>query len=148
MNASRLVLTLGGTIGALAAGIGIGAALYASVEPAATTTTVVRAEASGSPERTAATVPGGLSVNAIYERTHAGVVDITVATSYPAGVTTDVQVKAPGAGTFSPAPGGTGVNTNTYSFNPGGVHGTYRFQVRTSSGGNSSGWSPTISIVF
>jgi len=75
-------------------------------------------------------------------------IDITVATSYPAGVTTDVQVKAPGAGTFSPAPGGTGVNTNTYSFNPGGVHGTYRFQVRTSSGGNSSGWSPTISIVF
>src|SRR5689334_6991756 len=81
MNASRLVLTVAGTIGPPTAGIGIGAALYASVEPAATTTTVVRAEASGSPERTAATVPGGLSVNAIYERTHAGVVDITVATS-------------------------------------------------------------------
>jgi streptogramin lyase len=75
-------------------------------------------------------------------------IDITVATSYPAGVTTDVQVKAPSAGTFSPAPGGTGVNTNTYTFNPGGVHGAYRFQVRTSSGGNSSGWSPTITVTF
>lgn len=75
-------------------------------------------------------------------------IDITVATSYPAGVTTDVQVKAPGAGTFSPAPGGTGVNTNTYTFNPGGVPGAYRFQVRTTSGGNSSGWSPTITVTF
>ena len=75
-------------------------------------------------------------------------IDITVATSYPAGVTTDVQVKAPAAGTFVPAPGGTGVNTNTYTFNPGGVPGAYRFQVRTSSGGNSSGWSPTITVTF
>src|SRR5438128_2673390 len=94
MNASRLVLTVAGTIGALAAGIGIGAALYASVEPATTTTAVVQvqsaqahspqgpsaqAQSAGSAERTAATVPGGLSVNAIYQRTHTGVVDITVA---------------------------------------------------------------------
>jgi streptogramin lyase len=73
---------------------------------------------------------------------------VTVATSYPGGVTTDVQVKTPGAGSFSAAPGGTGLTSNTYTYTPSAGHGTYRFQVETASGGHTSGWSPTVSISF
>jgi hypothetical protein len=75
-------------------------------------------------------------------------IDVTVATAYPAGATTNVQVKLPGASGFTPAVGGTGVATNVFSFDPLGVHGTYRFQVQTASGGNLSGFSPTVTVVF
>jgi streptogramin lyase len=73
-------------------------------------------------------------------------IDVTVATAFPAGVTVNVQVKTPG-GSFAPAPGGTGISTNTYSYTPSGA-GTYRFQVQTAANGHTSGWSPTISVKF
>jgi putative serine protease PepD len=83
MNASRraVALTAAGVVGALAAGVGIGAGVYASVAPATTTTTVIQTPGSGRGEDTSASLPGGLSVNAIYRRTQQGVVDITVDTS-------------------------------------------------------------------
>jgi putative serine protease PepD len=83
MNASRraVALTAAGVVGALAAGVGIGAGVYASVAPATTTTTVIESSGTGPSENTAATVPGGLSVNTIYQRTNQGVVDITVGSS-------------------------------------------------------------------
>jgi len=64
-----------------------------------------------------------------------------------AGVTCDVQVEAPGATSFSPAPGGTGVGTTTFTYNPG-AHGVYKFQVRTNNGGGTSGWSPSARVTF
>lgn len=73
-------------------------------------------------------------------------IDVTVATSYPAGVTTNVLVKLPGASGFTTAQ--NGVSTNTFAYTPVNGHGTYRFQVQTASGGNTSGVSPTISVVF
>ena len=89
MNASRraVALTAAGVVGALAAGVGIGAGVYASVAPATTTTTVIQSSGNGRAEDTSATAPRGLSVNAIYQRTQQGVVDITrVGTSrWPAG---------------------------------------------------------------
>jgi putative serine protease PepD len=83
MNASRrgVALTAAGVVGALAAGVGIGAGVYASVAPATTTTTVIQSPGSGRTEDTSAAAPGGLSVNAIYRRTQQGVVDIRVGTS-------------------------------------------------------------------
>jgi hypothetical protein len=69
---------------------------------------------------------------------------IDVATLYPAGVTTNVQVKTPGAPGFVSA--ATGVNTNTFTYHPVAGTGAYRFQVQTASGGNTSGWSPTITV--
>jgi streptogramin lyase len=73
-------------------------------------------------------------------------INVTVATAYPAGVTTDVQVKVPGASGFTLAQ--SGINSNTFQYTPSNGHGAYRFQVRSSSGGNSSGWSPTITVNF
>jgi putative serine protease PepD len=83
MNASRraVALTAAGVLGALAAGIGIGAGVYASVAPATTTTTVIQSSGTGRAEDTSATPAAGLSVNAIYQRTEQGVVDITVSNS-------------------------------------------------------------------
>ena len=83
MNPSRraVALTAAGVVGALAAGVGIGAGVYATVAPATTTTTVIESSGTGPSENTAATVPGGLSVNTIYQRTNQGVVDITVGSS-------------------------------------------------------------------
>jgi putative serine protease PepD len=63
-------------LGALAAGVGIGAGVYASVAPSRTTT--VLEAGTGRSEDTSAATAGALSINAIYERTHEGVVDITV----------------------------------------------------------------------
>jgi putative serine protease PepD len=80
MRSSRraVALTLAGVLGALAAGIGIGAGVYASLAPAGTTTVVQDVNATGQNENAAATPSGDLSVGSIYERTHQGVVDVTV----------------------------------------------------------------------
>jgi putative serine protease PepD len=88
---SRAVLTAAGALAIAAVGAGAGAGLYAAFAPAtktviSTTTTSVPA---GSQPVSAAS---GLSINAIYQRTYQGVVDITVTTG----------------GSFSPFGGGGG----------------------------------------
>lgn len=74
-------------------------------------------------------------------------IDLTVGTSFPAGVTVTVQVKVP-HGTWATAPGGTGVNTNTFTYTPTNGSGAYRFQVETVANGHTSGFSPTITVNF
>jgi len=74
---SRAVLTAAGAFAIGAAGVGAGAGLYAAIGPASTTTVVTTG--AGSPQ--SAPSSGGLSVNALYQRTYRGVVDITVTTS-------------------------------------------------------------------
>ena len=67
-------------------------------------------------------------------------------TAPPTGTTTDVQVEAPGAVTFTTvASGQTGT---TFVYTPAGGPGLYKFQVRTNQGGFSSGWSPTARVTF
>jgi virginiamycin B lyase len=68
---------------------------------------------------------------------------VTVATS--TGITTNVQVKAPGSSAFVAA--GSTANT-TLTYTPSAGPGAYRFQVQTSMGGHTSGWSPTITVNF
>ncbi len=80
-----IALTIAGALGALAVGVGIGAGVYATLAPATTTTVVQEVNAGGQVENTSATPQGGLSVGEIYQRTHMGVVDITVSESNPAG---------------------------------------------------------------
>ncbi len=71
-------LTAAGAIAILGAGAGIGAGVYAALAPTTTTTTVVQ-QSSGSPPTPAlASSSSGISVNAVYQRAHEGVVDITV----------------------------------------------------------------------
>ena len=74
---SRAALTAAGALAIAAAGVGAGAGLYAAIGPS-TTTTVVSPRVDNSQPVSAS---GGLSVNAIYQRTYQGVVDITVTTS-------------------------------------------------------------------
>ncbi len=80
MRSSRrgIALTVAGVLGALAAGIGIGAGVYASLAPSGTTTVVQHIDAGGQIENAAATPAADLSVGSIYEHTRRGVVDITV----------------------------------------------------------------------
>ena len=70
-------LTAAGAISILGAGAGIGAGLYAALAPT-TTTTVVQQSAGSQPAPALASSTTGMSVNAVYQRTHEGVVDITV----------------------------------------------------------------------
>ncbi|HEY3765730.1 MAG TPA: hypothetical protein VGL44_11285 [Gaiellales bacterium] len=69
-----------------------------------------------------------------------GKITITAATSYPGGVTTDIQVEVPGASSFTSVT--TALNANTFQYTPTNGNGVYKFEVRTTSGGNSTGWSP------
>ncbi len=73
-------------------------------------------------------------------------IDVTVATSFPGGVTVNVQVKTPGASGFTSA--GTGISSNVFQYTPSNGAGTYRFQVETAANGHTSGWSPTTSVAF
>ena len=80
MSLSRraTALTVAAAVAILGAGAGIGAGVYSALAPATTTTTVVQ-EASGSqPVPALASSTAGMSVNAVYQHTHEGVVDITV----------------------------------------------------------------------
>jgi streptogramin lyase len=74
-----------------------------------------------------------------------GNIIVTVGTSVPAGVTTDVQVEVPGSNTFTVV--GNNVAGTTFTYNPS-AHGVYKFQVRTNKGGASSGFSPTARATF
>ncbi len=95
VSRARAALVIAGVLGALAAGVGIGAGMYATLAPARTTTVVQEVNAGGQIENAAATPAGDLSVGGIYQRTHQGVVDITVASTNP----------APGSGQGSRAEG-------------------------------------------
>jgi putative serine protease PepD len=64
----------------LALGARAGAGLYASVAPTSTTTTVVRDVGSTGTIQNASATAGAISVPAVYQRTHKGVVDIVVTT--------------------------------------------------------------------
>jgi putative serine protease PepD len=82
MNLSRraVALTAAAALAILGAGAGLGAGLYSSLSSGSTTTTVLNEVTSqGQPSRTAAT--SALTINEIYQRTHEGVVDITVDSS-------------------------------------------------------------------
>jgi putative serine protease PepD len=122
MSSSRRVaaLTAAGVLGALAAGVGIGAGVYASVAPKTTTTVVQDVNATGRTENASATAPaGGLSVNGVYDRTHEGVVDITVnATSQsnnPFGFGGTRQTQAEGSGWVYDAKGDIVTNQHVVS---------------------------------
>jgi putative serine protease PepD len=80
MSLSRRATALTGAaaVAILAAGAGLGAGVYAALAPATTTTTVVQAGSGSQPVPTLASSSTGMSVNAVYQRTHEGVVDITV----------------------------------------------------------------------
>jgi putative serine protease PepD len=82
-------------LGALAAGVGIGAGIYAALAPTRTTTVVQDVNASGEIENAAATPVGALSVGGIYQHAHQGVVDITVDSTGSAGTG---QSRAEGSG--------------------------------------------------
>jgi putative serine protease PepD len=75
---SRAVLTAAGAFAIAAAGAGAGAGLYAAFAPAKTTTVVSATTTVDNAQPVSATT--GLSINAIYQRTYQGVVDITVTT--------------------------------------------------------------------
>jgi putative serine protease PepD len=74
---SRAALTAAGAFAIGAAGVGAGAGLYAAVGPSGTTTVISGPVNNSQP----VSASGALSVNAIYQRTYQGVVDITVTTS-------------------------------------------------------------------
>jgi putative serine protease PepD len=74
---SRAALTAAGAFAIGAVGVGAGAGLYAAVGPSSTTTVVSNPVDNSQP----VSASGGLSVNAVYQRTYQGVVDITVTTS-------------------------------------------------------------------
>ena len=69
-------LTAAAGLGMLGVGAGVGAGVYAALAPAGTTTIVQQVGGSGQSQPAAAV--SGLSVNAVYQRTHEGVVDIVV----------------------------------------------------------------------
>jgi putative serine protease PepD len=64
----------------LALGVAAGAGLFASVAPTSTTTTVVRDVGSTGAIQNASTTSSAISVPAVYQQTHRGVVDIVVTT--------------------------------------------------------------------
>ena len=76
---SRAVLTAAGALAIAGVGAGAGAGLYAAFAPATNTvvsTTTTSADANAQP----VSATSGLSINAIYQRTYQGVVDLTVTT--------------------------------------------------------------------
>jgi putative serine protease PepD len=76
---SRAVLTAAGALAIALAGAGAGAGIYSAVGPAKTKTVVSSTTTIDHSQPASAT--SGLSINAIYQRTYQGVVDITVSTS-------------------------------------------------------------------
>jgi putative serine protease PepD len=72
---SRAVLTAAGALAIAGAGAGAGAGIYAAFAPA--TKTVESTTTSANPSQPVSATTG-LSINAIYQRTYQGVVDITV----------------------------------------------------------------------
>ena len=79
MTSSRRVLTAAGVLAVLAVGGGAGAGLYASIAPSDTTTVVRDVGSSGTLQNASATTSSGaISVTDVYQRTHKGVVDVTV----------------------------------------------------------------------
>ena len=76
----NIALTAAGVLAILALGAGAGAGVYASVAPAGTTTVVRDVGTPGALENASAT-SSAISVPAVYQQTHKGVVDITVSQS-------------------------------------------------------------------
>src|SRR5690348_3649881 len=76
---SRAVLTAAGALAIALAGAGAGAGIYSAVGPTKTTTVVDSTMTVDHSQPASAT--SGLSINAIYQRTYQGVVDITVTTN-------------------------------------------------------------------
>src|SRR5207237_2001305 len=76
---SRAVLTTAGALAIGLAGAGAGAGLYSALGPAKTKTVVASTTVVDHSQPASAST--GLSINAIYQRTYQGVVDITVRTS-------------------------------------------------------------------
>ncbi|HUY72663.1 MAG TPA: trypsin-like peptidase domain-containing protein [Gaiellaceae bacterium] len=74
-------LTAAGALAILGAGAGVGAGLYAALAPATTTTTVLQESSGSQPAPALASSTTAMSVNAVYQRTHEGVVDIIVETN-------------------------------------------------------------------
>jgi putative serine protease PepD len=103
MTSSRraVALTAAGVLAVLAVGAGAGAGLYASIAPSSTTTVIRDVGSSGALQDASATTSGAISVNAVYERAHKGVVDITVTqngASSPFGFGGTQQTQAEGSG--------------------------------------------------
>jgi putative serine protease PepD len=76
---SRAVLIPAAALAIGLAGAGAGAGLYSAIAPEKTKTVVMNTTTVDHSQPASAT--SGLSINAIYQRTHQGVVDITVSTS-------------------------------------------------------------------
>src|SRR5690349_24244022 len=74
----RAVLTAAGAVAIALAGAGAGAGIYSAVGPTKTKTIVMNTTTVDHSQPASAT--SGLSINAIYQRTYQGVVDIKVAT--------------------------------------------------------------------
>jgi putative serine protease PepD len=103
MTSSRraVALTTAGVLAVLAVGAGAGAGLYASIAPSTTTTVVRDVGSAGALQDASATTPGAMSVSDVYQRTHKGVVDITVtqaATGAPFGLGGTQTSQAEGSG--------------------------------------------------
>ena len=83
MTSSKRNITLAGAgvLAVLALGAGAGAGVYSSIAPNSTTTTVVRDVGSTGAIQNASDTSSAISVPAVYQRTHTGVVDIVVAQS-------------------------------------------------------------------
>jgi putative serine protease PepD len=75
----NIALTAAGVLAILALGAGAGAGVYASVAPG--TTTVVRDVGTSGALENASATSSAISVPAVYQQTHKGVVDITVTQS-------------------------------------------------------------------
>src|SRR5919205_3053402 len=75
----RAVLTAAGALAIALAGAGAGAGLYSAIGPTKTRTVV--SSTTTVDHSQPASAASGLSINAIYQRTYQGVVDITVSSS-------------------------------------------------------------------
>jgi putative serine protease PepD len=78
MSFSNRALAAAAAVALLAAGTGLGAGLYAALAPSRTTTVVEHVSTSGTVEQASASIAPGISVPAVYARTHEGVVDLVV----------------------------------------------------------------------
>src|SRR4051795_7331976 len=76
---SRTVLVAASALGIALAGAGAGAGLYSAIGPEKTKTVVMSTTTVDHSQPASAS--SGLSINAIYQRTYQGVVDITVSTT-------------------------------------------------------------------
>jgi putative serine protease PepD len=74
----NIALASAGVLAILALGAGAGAGVYSSVAPTSTTTTVVRDVGSTGAIQNASDTSSAISVPAVYQRAHKGVVDIVV----------------------------------------------------------------------